>query len=242
MTFREKLAQEHPEEVNDRYIGGCFICPCDYGYEKTRSEGLCHAQNGNETICRACWDREIPEDNPSAKDETQEQLDGKNCRDCAFRLRDPDKAPCNECEMGSRWLVPPVNDVDMENFHQKPLTPEEQEEHDREINAEIIRGYCKEYDTKPCNKCPAYTPCYRGVGTWGANLFPTSAERQRAILDAFEAALPPLDDAPAEAAPREIPQAVRKLVEARIHQLTEQVKALEAERDALCDWLNGVGI
>lgn len=179
MTFREKLAQEHPESINDHYDGGCYGCPYEYGYELPwkRPCGGEFATIG----CRACWDREIP------------------------------------------------------------MTPEEQEEHDREINAEIIRGYCKEYDTKPCNKCPAYTPCYRGVGTWGANLFPTSAERQRAILDAFEAALPPLDDAPAEAAPQEIPQAARKLVEGRIKELTERVKALEAERDALRDWLNGVG-
>lgn len=52
---------------------------------------------------------------------------------------------------------------------------------------------------------------------------------------------PPPEEKDAPTAPHEIPQAVRNLVEARIHQLTEQVKAvkaLEAERDALCDWLN----
>lgn len=175
MTFREKLAQEHPDCITAFEAGGCKGCPHTYGYE---AESPCRKMG----TCRECWNREMP------------------------------------------------------------MTPKEQEEHDREINAEIIRGYCKEYDTKPCNKCPAYTPCYRGVGTWDANLFPTSAERQRAILDAFEAALPPEDDAPAEAAPQEIPQAVRKLVEGRIKELTEQVKALEAERDALIDWLNGVRI
>lgn len=126
MTFREKLAQEHPECIDSRLVSGCQGCPSHYGYEP---EFCC-----GHMPCKDCWSREMP------------------------------------------------------------MTPEEQEAHDREINAEIIRGYCKEYDTKPCNKCPAYTPCYRGVGTWGANLFPTSAERQRAILDAFEAALPPLDE------------------------------------------------
>jgi hypothetical protein len=49
--------------------------------------------------------------------------------------------------------------------------------------------------------------------------------------------LPP-EEKEVPTAPHEIPQTVRNLVEARIHQLTEQVKALEDERDALCDWLN----
>lgn len=125
---------------------------------------------------------------------------------------------------------------------QMPPPPEEKEQHDLEINEEIIRGYCNQYELEPCHLCPAFMVCGCGPGTWRANSqnpkCPTSAEKQRVMLDAFEAALPPEEDALAEAAPHEIPQAVRNLVEARIHQLTEQVNALEDERDALCDWLN----
>lgn len=187
MTFREKLAQERPEYVDDKYIGGCGGCPHTYGYEH---EHECEYRSGMSAItCRACWDREMP------------------------------------------------------------LTPEEQEAHDLEINEEIIRGYCSQYYLRPCNQCPAYMVCGSGSGTWRANSqnpkCPTSADKQRAMLDAFEAALPPEDDAPAEAAPREIPQEVRELMEARIRRLTdlvkvldEQIKEMEAERDVLFDFLN----
>lgn len=177
MTFREKLAQEHPESINDHYDGGCYGCPYEYGYELPwkRPCGGEFATIG----CRACWDREIP------------------------------------------------------------MTPEEQEEHDREINAEIIRAYC---NPVMCSRCPARDPCFKIDGlAFSTDVYGYNAAKQRSMLDAFEAALPPEDDAPAEAAPHEIPQAVRELVEGRIKALTEQVKALEAERDELCDWLNGVG-
>lgn len=170
MTFREKLAQEHPNRVNRFVPGGCEGCPHTYGYEE---KSPCQEMG----TCRECWNREIP------------------------------------------------------------MTPEEQKQHDLEINAEILRAYC----THKCGSCPAIGPCSQMSGVAWSRM-PYNAEKQRAMLDAFEAALPPEDDAPAEAAPQEIPQAVRELVEARIRDLTEQVKALEAERDALCGWLNGVGI
>lgn len=126
MTFREKLAKEHPEFVDVRYIGDCKYCPSDYGYE---TKSYCTVN------CYACWDREMP------------------------------------------------------------MTPEEQaaqEKHDLEINAEIIRGYCCE---RPhCGVCPAYVPCADLPGCWSAGVAHTSAEKQRAVLDAFESALPPLDE------------------------------------------------
>lgn len=82
-----------------------------------------------------------------------------------------------------------------------PMTPEEQaaqEKHDLEINAEIIWGYCSEY--MDCDGCPADVPCSDLPGHWSAGVAFTSAEKQRAVLDAFEAALPPLDE---EEAPTE---------------------------------------
>jgi len=58
MKFREKLKQEHPEEVRKIYIGGCKGCPSDYGYEPKRIR--CPAAT-NTMQCEECWDREIPE-------------------------------------------------------------------------------------------------------------------------------------------------------------------------------------
>ena len=79
---------------------------------------------------------------------------------------------------------------------QIPMTPEEQEEHDLAINAEIIRAYCIKYS--PCRDCPAYRTCLNITGRWSAGVAFTSAEKQRAVLDAFESALPPLDEDDAE--------------------------------------------
>lgn len=38
MTFKEKLQQEHPEYVSDRFAGGCEKCPHTYGYEEEDEE------------------------------------------------------------------------------------------------------------------------------------------------------------------------------------------------------------
>lgn len=57
MTFKEKLQMEHPDNVNDKYMGGCFLCPHTYGYE-TRGESLEHCVEA----CTACWNREMPEE------------------------------------------------------------------------------------------------------------------------------------------------------------------------------------
>lgn len=55
MTAREKLAMEHPDEVNEElYEGGCFGCPHEYGY-------LPRPENCEDGICTECWDRELPE-------------------------------------------------------------------------------------------------------------------------------------------------------------------------------------
>ena len=59
MTFREKLAIEHPSEVYEACEGGCFGCPVDYDYEPGPLIPWCTTERGG---CTACWDREIPED------------------------------------------------------------------------------------------------------------------------------------------------------------------------------------
>lgn len=58
MTFREKLAKEHPEKIEPGCMGGCRGCPSTYGYT-TRAEDnkICP-----EITCYACWDRVIPKD------------------------------------------------------------------------------------------------------------------------------------------------------------------------------------
>ena len=55
MTFREEVAKLHPENIDPIYVGGVLGCPRDI---KT-----CPYILGNcERNCRACWDREIPDE------------------------------------------------------------------------------------------------------------------------------------------------------------------------------------
>lgn len=56
MTFRERLAKEHPETIQDWADGGCEGCPDDYGYDVKINKELCTGD-----MCTACWDRQIPE-------------------------------------------------------------------------------------------------------------------------------------------------------------------------------------
>ena len=59
MTFREEVAKLHPENIDHIYVGGVLGCPrdpdtCPY----LTDESLCPSEND----CRACWDREIPDE------------------------------------------------------------------------------------------------------------------------------------------------------------------------------------
>ena len=55
MTFREEVAKLHPENVDPIYVGGVLGCPRDIE--------TCPYILGNcERNCRACWDREIPDE------------------------------------------------------------------------------------------------------------------------------------------------------------------------------------
>lgn len=61
MTCREKLKREHPNEINERYSGGCTKCPADYCYLDDPS----YCDHGvTNAICTKCWDREIPGTEP----------------------------------------------------------------------------------------------------------------------------------------------------------------------------------
>lgn len=53
MTFKEKLKQEYPERVDEKFQGGCDGCPHEYGYEtRWKCDGV---------SCFNCWNREMPD-------------------------------------------------------------------------------------------------------------------------------------------------------------------------------------
>ena len=59
MTFREEVAKLHPERIDSIFQGGVCGCPrdmdtCPY------STNMSHCPSEND--CRACWDREIPDE------------------------------------------------------------------------------------------------------------------------------------------------------------------------------------
>lgn len=66
MTCREKLMKEYPEYVSDEYVGGCKECPFTYHYLGPLYKNC--KWDSNERLCRACWDREIPETEHSSEE------------------------------------------------------------------------------------------------------------------------------------------------------------------------------
>ncbi len=74
MTFREKLEKEHPEDVGERYVGGCRGCPHGYGYEKEHNKAFCNRKDVTvEVRCRECWDRVIPEQKAEKKEKPKKE-------------------------------------------------------------------------------------------------------------------------------------------------------------------------
>lgn len=77
MTFKEKLKQEHPVNVGDDFIGGCALCPCNYGYEsEIESKKNCRTNNGNG--CIYCWNREMPVEKVNEKTFDWDKFKDKN--------------------------------------------------------------------------------------------------------------------------------------------------------------------
>ncbi|MCB5876471.1 hypothetical protein LIR51_16780 [Blautia producta] len=61
MTYKEKLQQECPWYINEKWWGGCSGCPDTYGYE-TESDCLAlddETDEDKERHCTECWNREI---------------------------------------------------------------------------------------------------------------------------------------------------------------------------------------
>ena len=62
MTFKEKLAIEHPDKIDPTISGGCKGCPSDYGYCNAEFENkICEKSLSLET-CDECWNTEISND------------------------------------------------------------------------------------------------------------------------------------------------------------------------------------
>lgn len=57
MTCREKLAIEHPGEIDHERLGGCKGCPHTFGYAKVPE--WCDDNNFTDEKCTRCWDREV---------------------------------------------------------------------------------------------------------------------------------------------------------------------------------------
>lgn len=71
MTFREKLAMEHPDSVDPGYTGGCEGCPHGWGYEEYAYIN-CNGGYLNKNRCRECWDRVIPGTENEKENKTME--------------------------------------------------------------------------------------------------------------------------------------------------------------------------
>ena len=55
MTFREEAEKLHPYKISPNYVGGVLGCPRDI-------ETCPDLLSASENKCRACWDREIPDE------------------------------------------------------------------------------------------------------------------------------------------------------------------------------------
>ena len=77
MTWREKVAREEPHRIGSYTLGGIKGCPADHIEAGTCEAGARGVKEGTTSeICKACWDREIPEKKeqiliePIVKDDT----------------------------------------------------------------------------------------------------------------------------------------------------------------------------
>lgn len=85
MTCREKLKIERPEFLDSESWGGCIGCPSTYGYlEDAEWCPKTKAIDDKDTVCRLCWDREIPE----KKESQDSKIDIQALIDDAMQKRD----------------------------------------------------------------------------------------------------------------------------------------------------------
>lgn len=93
MTFREKLALEHPTEINKCAMGGCTGCPSSYGYTPP-DDRPCYPKQPNDELCSECWDREIPGTEPTS----QTVIEHDGCRECNHFDKEEFEYPCSDCK------------------------------------------------------------------------------------------------------------------------------------------------
>ena len=143
------------------------------------------------------------------------------CGGCPFNYGYERKLACSgynmtDAECTSCW--------DREIPTDEPKAQEEQERHDREINAEIIRGYCQQHSF--CGGCPANVACRSSLERWGSPDY--NIGKQLAVLQAFKDALPPEENAEPPAPDK---PSAKSNVE-RHKGITEELNALYARKNA----------
>ena len=143
LTFREKLMQEHQEEVNTAHYSKC---PYDYDYEG-HDDGPCKGNwDGDEEMCRACWDREMPLTAEEAHDlEINAEIISaychyNKCNTCpAFQACDmeggqweePDLNPAKQRAMLNAFEAAlPQEDADGNGDDPTPIAPQEPQKDD----------------------------------------------------------------------------------------------------------------
>ncbi len=84
MKCREKLAIVSPESIDITYLGGCEGCPHDrFSIEKPEWCAV------TETVCRRCWDRELP---------SGSVIEHDGCSGCKHDSKTADEEPCVKCK------------------------------------------------------------------------------------------------------------------------------------------------
>ena len=110
MTHREKAAQEQPEYISDKFVGGVLGCPHDIGY--------CAATGcqGDGETCRKCWDSEIPGTEPKVEVIPQEEVDAW------YNAHESGKAEGYEQGLNDAWKLVKkiIGIVDKENHELMP--------------------------------------------------------------------------------------------------------------------------
>lgn len=106
MTCREKLMIQYPEKIDAGYFGGCEGCPKTYNY----LPNPVYCKNGTPVECTRCWDRGIPETEPTKLNTDLENI--KELIDDAMTKRDRSVSIYIHPENGMSVSVYPWTDAD----------------------------------------------------------------------------------------------------------------------------------
>ena len=61
MTYRQWMKENKPGRVDEKCGGGVQGCPYNYGLEQEKTKPCNNPMYPSDDDCRACWDREMPE-------------------------------------------------------------------------------------------------------------------------------------------------------------------------------------